>query len=176
MKKFGVTTRLKWLAISGVILVSMNAVQVQAAEKKPPEKRPSSYAPVVIDEEFGSVVARMKAAKPGVMKRQMDLLQARYDLSNRPAAGVTMSRGKPVQEGVRAKLPKNLSWERLGAMTPEEIRAQDVFPAGFLPLPHPNHAEGGMVFPQFHIDEINKQEQRDLTRDRKSTRLNSSHQ
>ena len=164
MKKFGVTTRLKWLAISGVILVSMNAVQVQAAEKKPPEKRPSSYAPVVIDEEFGSVVARMKAAKPGVMKRQMDLLQARYDLSNRPAAGVTMSRGKPVQEGVRAKLPKNLSWERLGAMTPEEIRAQDVFPAGFLPLPHPNHAEGGMVFPQFHIDEINKQEQRDLTR------------
>ena len=164
MNQFRAPTRLKWLAISGVILLGMNATQIQAAEKKSPEKKPSSYAPVVIEEEFGSVVARMKAAKAGVMKRQMDLLQARYDLSNRPAAGVTMSRGKPVQEGVRAKLPKSLTWERLGAMAPEEIRAQDVFPAGFLPLPHPNHAEGGMVFPQFHIDEINKQEQRDLTR------------
>jgi cytochrome c peroxidase len=39
-----------------------------------------------------------------------------------------------------------------------------VFPIGFLPLPHPNHAEGGMTFPKFHIDEIKKQEARDLTR------------
>ncbi len=38
------------------------------------------------------------------------------------------------------------------------------FPKGFLPLPHPNHAEGGMLFPKFHIDEIKKQEDRDLTR------------
>ena len=33
-----------------------------------------------------------------------------------------------------------------------------------MPLPHPNHAEGGMLFPKFHIDEIKKQEDRDLTR------------
>src|SRR6185295_14218971 len=31
-------------------------------------------------------------------------------------------------------------------------------------LPHANHPEGGMLFPQFHIDEIRKQEQRDLNR------------
>jgi cytochrome c peroxidase len=31
-------------------------------------------------------------------------------------------------------------------------------------LPHPNHAEGGMVFPHFEIDEVKKQEARDLTR------------
>jgi cytochrome c peroxidase len=49
-------------------------------------------------------------------------------------------------------------------MTAEQIRAQDAFPAGFLPLPHPNHPEGGMLFPKFHIDEIKEQEQRDLTR------------
>jgi cytochrome c peroxidase len=49
-------------------------------------------------------------------------------------------------------------------MQPEEIRSMDLFPAGFLPLPHPNHAEGGMLFPRFMIDEINRQEQRDLTR------------
>ena len=33
-----------------------------------------------------------------------------------------------------------------------------------MPLPHPNHAEGGMVFPQHHIDEIKKQTDIDLTR------------
>ena len=128
------------------------------------EKKPSSYSPVVITEPFDSIMNRMKAAKPDIMKRQMDLLNSRYDLSDRPAKGVTMSRGKPIQEGVRAKLPAGMTWEKIGAMNPDEIREKDLFPAGFLPLPHPNHPEGGMFFPKTHIDEIKKQEQRDLTR------------
>ena len=119
---------------------------------------------MVIKESFEAIMARMKAAKPEVMKRQMDLLNERYDLSNRPAAGVTMSRGKPVQEGVRAKLPAGMTWENLAGMRPEEIREKEVFPAGFFPLPHPNHPEGGMLFPKFHIEEIKRQEARDLTR------------
>src|ERR1039458_8141940 len=98
------------------------------------------------------------------MKRQMDLLQERYDLRNDPAPGVTMTRGKPVQRGIRVKLAPGTNWEKLAAMTPEEIRGGDLFPPGFLPLPHPNHPEGGMVFPQFEINEIKKQEGRDLTR------------
>jgi cytochrome c peroxidase len=65
---------------------------------------------------------------------------------------------------VRIKLPKGETWEKLSAMNPDEIKEKDVFPPGFLPLPHPNHAEGGMVFPEFHIKEIKKQESRDLTR------------
>jgi cytochrome c peroxidase len=124
----------------------------------------TSYAPVAITEEFDSIMARMKAVKPEVMKRQMDLLKARYDLSDRPARGVTMSRGKAVQEGVRVKLPAGMTWQQLAEMTPDEIRQRGLFPKGFLPLPHPNHPEGGMVFPQFVIDEIKKQEARDLTR------------
>jgi cytochrome c peroxidase len=124
----------------------------------------SSYSPVDIKETFSATVARMEKAKPEVMKGQMDLLAQRYDLSDRPAPGVTMSRGKAVQDGVRAKLPAGITWDRLAAMTPEEIRDKDLWPAGFLPLPHPNHPEGGMVFPKFHIDEIKKQEARDLTR------------
>lgn len=124
----------------------------------------SSYSSVVIREEFATIMARMKAAMPEVMKRQMDLLNERYDLSNRPASGVTMSRGKPIQEGVRAKLPPGITWGTLAAMSPEEIREKGSFPAGFYPLPHPNHPEGGMVFPKFHIDEVKKQEGRDLTR------------
>lgn len=131
---------------------------------QPPLRGESSYSPVAIKENFESIMARMKAAKPEVMKRQMDLLNERYDLGNRPAQGVTMSRGKPIQEGVRVKLPPGMTWERLAAMSPEEIREKGLFPAGFFPLPHPNHPEGGMVFPKFHIDEVKKQEGRDLTR------------
>jgi cytochrome c peroxidase len=47
---------------------------------------------------------------------------------------------------------------------PNDIREQNLFPAGFLPLPHPNHPEGGMLFPKFHIEEVKGQEARDLTR------------
>src|ERR1039457_6135549 len=128
------------------------------------EEKQSSYLPVVPKEEFSATMARMKTEKPAVMKRQMDLLQERYDLRNDPAPGVTMARGKPVQRGIRVKLAPGTSWEKLAAMTPEEIRGGDLFPQGFLPLPHPNHPEGGMVFPQFEINEIKKQEGRDLTR------------
>jgi len=127
-------------------------------------KKVSSYAPVVITEPFDAIMARWKAAKPEIMKRQMDLLNARYDLSDRPAKGLTMSRGKPIQEGVRIKLPRTMTWEKLSAMSPEEIKEKDLWPAGFFPLPHPNHPEGGMLFPKTHIEEIKKQEVRDLTR------------
>jgi cytochrome c peroxidase len=127
-------------------------------------KKASSYSPVVITEPFDSIMARWKAAKPEIMKRQMDLLSARYDLSDRPVKGVTMSRGKPIQEGVRIKLPEGMTWEKLAAMSPEEIRENGQWPAGFFPLPHPNHPEGGMLFPKTHIEEIKKQEARDLIR------------
>src|SRR6266478_3783432 len=46
----------------------------------------------------------------------------------------------------------------------DDVREKGAFPAGFMPLPHPNHPEGGMVFPTFHINEVKKQTGRDLTR------------
>ncbi|HEU4532288.1 MAG TPA: hypothetical protein VFR59_13930 [Steroidobacteraceae bacterium] len=135
---------------------------------KPQQQRsappPSSFSPVVSKEDFRTTMERMKAAKAGVNAKHAELLASRYDLSDKPAQGVTMSKGKPVQGGVRAKLKAGMTWDQLGRMTPEQVREQDAFPAGFLPLPHPNHPEGGMLFPQFHIDEIKKQEQRDLAR------------
>ena len=136
-------------------------VGVLLAQEKPV---PSSYAPVDIHEPFAAIMARMSAAKDGIMKRQKDLLAERYDLSDRPASGVTMSRNKAVQQGVRVKLPNGVTWDQLAKMTPEQIKARDIFPSGFLPLPHPNHPEGGMLFPKEEIDEIKKQEDRDLTR------------
>ena len=147
------------LFLAAAFMVTLATVFAQDTGKKP-----SSYSPVVITEDFASTMARMKAEKAGIMKRQMDLLNERYDLGNRPAQGVAMSRGKAMQEGVRIKLRKGMTWEKLAAMTPEEIREKDLLPSGFFPLPFPNHPEGGMLFPKFQIDEIKKQEARDLTR------------
>jgi cytochrome c peroxidase len=128
-------------------------------------EQPSSYSPVVIREAFDATVAKMTEAKPAIMARQMKLLAERYDMSDRPAKDIAMSGGKPIQEGVRAKLPAGVnSWQELAAMTPAEVREKGLWPKGFLPLPHPNHPEGGMVFPTQQIDEIKKQEGRDLTR------------
>jgi cytochrome c peroxidase len=130
----------------------------------PPAPVPTSYMPVVPKEDFKTVMERMKGQKSAIEKKHEDLLAERYDLANKPATGVTMFRGKPVQQGVRAKLAAGVTWQSLAEMTPDQIREKDAWPAGFLPLPHPNHPEGGMLFPKFHIEEIKKQEQRDLTR------------
>ena len=150
------------LVVLGVVVLGAVVWQLGNLRAQQP---PNSYAPVIMQEDFDKVMARMSAAKPEIMQRQMKLLEERYDLSDRPAEGVTMSRGKAVQEGVRAKLPAGVkSWEELAAMTPEEIREKGLWPKGFLPLPHPNHPEGGMVFPKHQIDEVKKQEGRDLSR------------
>lgn len=115
-------------------------------------------------EDFASLAKRLEAEKPGFAERHRKLLEERYDLSDRPAEGVTMSRGKSVQAGVRVKLPQGTTWEQLAGMAPEEIKDREVWPAGFHPLPHPHHEAGGMVFPQPQIDEMKKQTGRDLTR------------
>ena len=55
-----------------------------AAHAQQDAKKPSSYSPT-IEDDFATVMKRMKAAKPGIEKRQADLLNLRYDLSDRPA-------------------------------------------------------------------------------------------
>ncbi|MFO7655219.1 MAG: cytochrome B6 [Candidatus Krumholzibacteriia bacterium] len=120
--------------------------------------------PVELDIDFDAMMAEMRAQTPEVMTRQMDLLEERYDLSDRPHERATMSGGKPVQQGVRVRLPARVTWDQLAAMTADEIRERDLWPAGFFPLPHPHHEEGGMVFPQVQIDEVRRQTDRDLTR------------
>ena len=127
------------------------------------EQGKTSYAQVDGRESFDSIVKRMSKEKGALAKKQKELLEERYDLSSK-ASNSKMFRGKAVQAGVRVKLPKGLTWEQLSEMTPEEIKKKGLFPKGFLPLPHPHHNEGGMLFPQFHIDEIKKQNKRDLTR------------
>jgi len=116
------------------------------------------------DGEFSALVKELQSHKAEFATRQQKLLAERYDLGDHPAKGAAMSRGKPVQEGVRARLPKGTSWEKLASLAPDEIKSQKLWPAGFYPLPHPHHEAGGMVFPKPQIDEVKKQTARDLTR------------
>ena len=152
-------------AVTGLLIIGavVGTLSARAQTGSPPGPSKSSYLPV-IEERFPTVMARMSGAKAAVMQRQTALLAERYDLSDRPATGVTMGRGKAVQEGVRVKLPAGATWDALAKMTPEEIRDKGLYPAGFIPLPHPNHPEGGMLFPLFMITEVKKQTGRDLTR------------
>jgi len=153
-------TACNWVAAAPVLFLLVFSGVASAQESLR-----SSYSPVVINEPFTKTMARMQSEKAQVMQNQMNLLNKRYDLREQPAEGVMMSGGrKAVQKGVRVKLPEGVTWEHLAQMTPMEIREKDLWPKGFYPLPHPNHAEGGMVFPKFHIEEIKKQEGRDLTR------------
>jgi cytochrome c peroxidase len=140
----------------------LGAINLAFAQQE--QRGATSYMPIDIKEPFASIMARMTAAKPDIEKAHTEFLAERYDLANRPAQGATMSRGKPLQEGVRVKLPAGTTWDQLAATSPADIRDKGVFPKGFYPLPHPNHPEGGMVFPKFEIDEVQKQETRDLTR------------
>jgi cytochrome c peroxidase len=154
-----------WVGVGGLCvgLLLWNLGAAQAPSPEPPPKGPT-YLPVV-EVDFATVRAGDVAAKPEVMQRQRTLLTDRYDLSDRPATGVMMSGGrKAVQQGVRVKLPAGVTWEQLATMSPDEIRAKDLFPRGFLPLPHVKHETGGMVFPDFEINEIDDQEMRSLQR------------
>jgi cytochrome c peroxidase len=160
-RKLAVCSSLTLLVVAGAGLLGRHVVQAAGQDPQPVK---NSYQPVDDKESFATIHSRMTAAKPAIMKRQMDLLNERYDLSDHPAKGVVMDRTKPVQEGVRVKLAPGVSWTQLAKMTSDEIREKGIYPKGFLPLPHANHPEGGMVFPQFEIDELKKQEDRDLTR------------
>jgi cytochrome c peroxidase len=147
--------------LSDPLLTLTAHAQEKAAKARAPVAAPAA-APA--KESFQDVHARMSAAKADIQMQHLDLLKQRYDLADRPAEGVTMSKGKPVQAGPRAKLPAGQAWEKLAALKAEEVRQKNLWPQGFLPLPHPNHPEGGMLFPQQHIDEVKRQEGRDLTR------------
>jgi cytochrome c peroxidase len=155
--------RIMTLFTTALILSGLPIPRAVSAEM-PPERGATSYAPVAGTEDFSSVMERMAADKGAVVARHRALLEARYDLGDQTHDGVTMTSGKALQTGVRVRLPEGSSWKRLASMTPAEIREAGVWPDGFYPLPHANHAEGGMLFPQFQIDETEKQTGRDISR------------
>src|SRR5687768_18594757 len=143
--------RLRQTLLCMTVLGLTVASGVTSADPLPPDAtyRPLPTLPL-------DVVRRNdEAAKPAVQRRQQNLMNERYDLADRPMQGVKMSGGrKGVQEGVRVKLRSGATWDSLANMSPEDIKAKGLFPAGFLPLPHVKHLTGGQVFPQHPIDAI----------------------
>jgi len=154
-----------------VVLTATASSTLHAQEGKPgaefattKEGIVGSFRRTVPEEDFKTIKARDEQNKPKVLARQRRLLEERYDLGDR-ASAVKMSGGrKAVQAGVRVKLPPGMTWDKLAAMAPDEIREKNLFPKGFLPLPHVKHEAGGQVFPKFEIDEIDKRERRSLER------------
>ncbi|WP_407180140.1 cytochrome B6 [Bradyrhizobium sp. STM 3562] len=146
-----------FLPLAGAAVLAAAAL----ADSLPPDAtyRPLPTLPLDV------VKANDEAQKPQVMERQRAVLEQRYDLSDHPIPNVMMSGGrKPVQGGVRVKLPAGVTWDSLSSMTPDEIRERGLLPAGFMPLPHVKQATGGQVFPNNQIDEINRQEGRNIRR------------
>jgi hypothetical protein len=79
--------------VVGLVIVGV-VVGAYAMQGRPrPASPPASSYLSVNEDDFRTVLGRMRAAKAGIEKRQQELLAARYDLGDRPLAGATMSRG-----------------------------------------------------------------------------------
>ena len=142
-------------------LGSLACWEVAAADPLPPD---ATYRPLPTVP-FETVKAVDEAAKADVTRRQQSLLNSRYDLSDHPLPAVMMSGGrKAIQGGVRVRLPAGVTWDSLAAMPADEIRSRALLPAGFMPLPHVKQATGGQVFPDEQIEEVDRQEKRNLRR------------
>lgn len=160
-----------WLfgaAVGGLLLTLVQPSWTQPDDAPLPKRDvgKTSYdqiAPVLQGKEtFQAMMAKDKAGKADVLARQKALLEGRYDLTKKVSQTTKMFRGKPIPVGPTARLPEGITFAKLAKMTPEQIREQDMFPRGYLPLPHPNHPVGGMLFPQHQVKQFKRLERFDL--------------
>lgn len=164
--------RLAWATVFVALTSAAGLALSQSTQTDAPARsaagagEPTSYdqiSPVLIGKEsFAAQMARDRADKPAVTARHQKLMDERYDLTPRPHTTVSMSRGKPVQVGPTARLPAALTWEKLAALSPEAVREKGLFPRGYLPLPHPKHGAGGMVFTRTQIEQFPRLERFDV--------------
>jgi cytochrome c peroxidase len=112
-----------------------------------------------------------RGAKPRDVRREARTHEAVPGLQHVAIAAMVLclvysdaAHAQEIQERGRTSYMPVDQPEPFAAMSPDAIRDKGLFPGGLMPLPHPNHPEGGMLFPKFHIDEIKRQEGRDPTR------------
>lgn len=149
---------------------TVKAADGKAGTPNPPEihrfggQGRSSYSiPLNPDTPLQEVIEHEQQQRPTIADQQQELLEKRYDLSPRFVPGATMTRGKPIPQGPTARLPQGVTLEDLASMPPEEIKSKKIFP--YLPLPHPLHSTGGMVFPQRMTDIHPERERFDVVHD-----------
>jgi cytochrome c peroxidase len=155
-----------FLAAFACLLAVVVFSATKSAADEPPKAVASSYdqiTPTLLGKQsFTATMAKDKADKAAVMARQKKLLEERYELTPKLDKKLTMTRGKAIAIGPATKLANGLTWEKLADMSSDVIRDQGVFPKGFLPLPHPKHDVGGMVFPQAEIKAVKRLERFDI--------------
>lgn len=99
-------------------------------------------------------------AKPKVMADHLKWLNERFNLTPVFDPEAKMSRGKPLAVGPTARLKEGVTWEKLSAMTADEIRKAGQFPYGA--LVHPKQTTGGQVFPPIQLAQFPRLERFDV--------------
>jgi cytochrome c peroxidase len=108
----------------------------------------TSYASVDDVGSFDDFYRTCATNKPKLMEERRQYMNRRYDLTGAVRKDAAMTRGKPIPAGPVVRLPDGVkSWEELAALGPEVIRKRGLFPAGFMPLSHPNQPIGHQLFP-----------------------------
>ena len=129
-------------------------------------KPASSYAPVVMQESFAQTMAKMGGGQTRDRTAASRAAERTLRPQRPPGPGVTMSRGKPVQEGVRVKLPEGVqSWQHLAAHDARgHPRKRAPGRRASCPCRTPTMRKAECCFPSTTSTKIKKQEGRDLTR------------
>jgi cytochrome c peroxidase len=87
--------------------------------------------------------------KPKVMAERKKYMELRYNFNHKVRVDITMTRSKPIPIGPVTRLPEGIkNWQELAALSPQQIRDQELFPEGFRPLSHPLQSTGHQLFPQ----------------------------
>ncbi len=106
-----------------------------------------SWGSVELGMSWDQWVAMHREQKPKLMNDVRDYMARRYHFEKIPRTDATMSGGKPIMKGPVANLPAGVeSYEKLAALSPEEIKGRDWFP--YKPLAHPLQTTAHMLFPQ----------------------------
>jgi len=132
--------------VAGISLLLVTAIAIAVHAQQ--ESVSSSYGPTNQTVTFAQIKAARLAVKAERARAHTDALNARYNLEVKTDPAVKMSGGKPVPVGPTAKLV-GITWEQLGEMAPGEIKERGLFP--YKPLPFPDQAEGGMLFPEMTL-------------------------
>jgi hypothetical protein len=135
--------------ILGVGLISGLGSYSQGA-KVAAKEVPSSYLPVVIKEDFGTTMARMKGEKAQIMKRQLDLLDKRYDLGDHPAAGVHHEPGQTGPGGSAGEAGGRPDLGEAGELEPGGDQVPGPVAGGFPALAAPQPPRGRHGVPEIH--------------------------
>ncbi len=131
----------------GLLALAVFLPAIGDADAQQDQRGATSYMKVDITEPFAAMMARMSAAKPGIEKEHSDLLNERYDLSDRPAQGVTMERGKAAAgRRSRQAAGRDDLGESGGDEPGRDPRAETSFPRGSTPCRIPTTSRAASSF------------------------------